>query len=144
MKRKHDTNSALCWCGPELQARCRICGGRGREDGSEVDLPCWRCHGEGWVEGHPEETGLVVIHQDVDDADLEQPAVACRGLLIVGFAFALLVILAAVAVMYGRVVPGYRAEHVQSRDRRRDVVPAPPRPPGQGGRSPKPGRRGYP
>jgi hypothetical protein len=97
MNRKHE-DSAMCWCRPKVEQQCRTCRGHGVEEGSDLALPCWRCHGVGWLPGHPDDTGLLIIHRDIDEADVEQPAVACRGILLVLIAAAILLVAAAMVV----------------------------------------------
>lgn len=101
MKRKHDTDSAMCWCGPKLEKPCRICVG---EDDGGLRLPCWKCHGRGMVDGHPEESGLHVIHNDVDEDDeISPPGSGCGTIgLIVAIAAALLVAVIAMGVFWSR------------------------------------------
>lgn len=63
MKRKHITDSPLCWCGPKLEKPCQICLG---EDDGGLALPCWRCHGLGMVAAGPRDSNPLVIHRDLD------------------------------------------------------------------------------
>lgn len=75
MKRSHDTNSSDCWCRPRLERPCRSCRGMGYEPGQSKVYLCWRCGGAGMVKAHPEESGILVIHNDPP----EEPGLAAQG-----------------------------------------------------------------
>lgn len=74
MKRKHDTDSPLCWCRPKLQKTCPSCEGNADEFTLHGIVPCWRCKGYGLVEAGPHDSDPLVIHNDVEEeAEYSQP-----------------------------------------------------------------------
>ena len=60
----HDTNSADCWCGPDVLQICRECDGNGwtlafGDDGIE----CWKCEGRGLEPVYDYSLPAVIVHQ---------------------------------------------------------------------------------
>lgn len=60
--RSHHTDSADCWCQPDLRQICPEC-----EAADNVRASCWRCKadplGAGWVAPYDDERTTVIIHR---------------------------------------------------------------------------------
>lgn len=68
MSRAHNTNSPRCWCVPVLEKTCGDCDGDGVWKTSLRDVvlgECPRCGGRGRVTAGPNDSAILVIHNDV-------------------------------------------------------------------------------